>query len=454
MGLTSSRLSSSALYNIPTEAPEHPQSEQAVLSHERNSNALDVTADEDDPSPRLQHRDLSMSDQSGTEPREESLHHFGKDTVYTLPQTATEEADDDTEEDGAASTPEREGTEEDSKANDDSQEENEERTEESNEEGDEGSTEYEEDDDDEEEKPYPGIWSQSQIYKNQRSDYISIPDFNPHPNLLSISLTIAIPSLFRKGQPPDLLSLVTLDRIAKHQSLPFTTAVFRNAYKRFLADPKEIARFIIRIGRAYDVSGADTIPNHSQWVLLSLIKLASTPAPMHYAQLAGKFESPPNCRERLIEMLRYMERFIKIYGCEYEERRVRGVVVCLACQFVEKGVGEGFRVEKIRKGIILDGGRGLEEGGGTIADLEALNCAHDAESPMAFEPRDKLEEQRDTTIVSIDSTYSSLQRSSHIGTKKMNQHESNELDGAAFLGPVECQSVSSDNTADITSDAT
>ena len=444
MGLTSSKLSASTLDNTSPEAPEHP-----VFSHEKNSDALDIAADDDNPSPGLQHRDLSMFDQSGTEPHEESLHHFNKDTVCSLPQTAAKEADHGAEEDGIADTPQGEGTAEDLNADDDSQEENEEGTEQGNEEGDEGSTEDEEEDD--EEKPYPGVWEQSQIYKNQHSNYISIPDFKPHPDQLSISLTIAIPSMFRKDQPPDLLSLVALDRIAKHSSLPFTPAVFRNGYKRFLADPREIARFIIRIGRAYDVSGADTIPNHSQWVLLSLIKLASTPAPMHYARLAGKFEAPPNCRERLIEMLKYMETFIKIYGCEYEERRVRGVMVCLARQFVEEGIGEGFRVDKIRRGIIADGGRNLEEEEGTIADLEAMCSAHDAESHTVFEPQDKLGEQGDTTIISIESTYSDLQRSSPINNNRMNQDEMDESDGAVFLGIVECQN--SDNTTDMASDA-
>ena len=71
-----------------------------------------------------------------------------------------------------------------------------------------------------------------------------------------------------------------------------------------------------------------------------------------------------------------MEKVVRTYGCEYEERRVRGVCIGLARQFVQQGVGEGFPIEKFRKGKEpqdRESTASLTE----IADTEVVNISYE-----------------------------------------------------------------------------
>lgn len=77
-----------------------------------------------------------------------------------------------------------------------------------------------------------------------------------------------------------------------------------------------------------------------------------------------------------------MEKVVRTYGCDYEERRVRGVCIGLARQFVQQGVGEGFLIEKFRKGkepqdrestTTAEEAASLTE----IADTEVVNISYE-----------------------------------------------------------------------------
>lgn len=154
----------------------------------------------------------------------------------------------------------------------------------------------------ENDEPCPGDPSQSIIAKNAASTFITLPPFIPHPRQLSITITIAIPNVFRVKQPPGLLTLVALDHVATACSLDFAPIVFSNAYKKHL-NRNEIARFIIQVGCAFSISGADDLLAHSRIVLVSLAMMALKPMPLHYAELKGDFGSRPDCKERLLEVL-------------------------------------------------------------------------------------------------------------------------------------------------------